>query len=145
MKLKNLYLVIILLLGEGIIITAFNYYSEGYDRNLVLSNMAVASLIFWIFAIELMNPIINLKDETQAAVGGIGIRWVFLFIFVAGSIAIMVNSFNSKDSELTKFWLFEAALLMLLVLGLYFSRTVTEKVAQVYHEEKKNEITAQCN
>ena len=137
MKLKNLYLVIILLLGEGIIITAFNYYSEGYDRNLVLSNMAVASLIFWIFAIELMNPIINLKDETQAAVGGIGIRWVFLFIFVAGSIAIMVNSFNSKDSELTKFWLFEAALLMLLVLGLYFSRTVTEKVAQVYHEEKK--------
>lgn len=137
MKLKNLYLILFLLLGEGIIIVSFNHFGKAIHPDILTSNIIVASVIFCLCAIELMNPIIDLNDETQAAIGGIGIRWVFLFVFVAGSIALMAYSLVNKKTDFTSFWLFESILLMVLTLGLYFSRTVTEKVSQVYHEEKK--------
>lgn len=137
MKLKNLYLILLLLLGEGIIIVAFNHFGKGLDDQIRMSNIIVASVIFCLCAIELMNPIIDLNDETQAAIGGIGIRWVFMFVFIFGSIGVMAYSMQNKEVDITSFWLFEAILLMVLILGLYFSRSVTEKVAQVYHEEKK--------
>jgi hypothetical protein len=137
MKLKNLYLILFLLLGEGIIIVSFNHFGKEIHPDILTSNIIVASVIFCLCALELMNPIINLNDETQADIGGIGIRWVFLFIFIFGSIAVIAYSLVNKNTDLITFWLIESILLMVLTLGLYFSRTVTEKVSQVYHEEKK--------
>jgi len=89
MKLRHFYLLLIILLGEGIIITAFKHFGKGIDENVLNSNIIIASLIFILFAIELVNPIINIKDEAQSSIGGIGIRWTFSFIFVAGSISVM--------------------------------------------------------
>ena len=74
MKLRHFYLLLIILLGEGIIITAFKHFGKGIDENVLNSNIIIASLIFILFAIELVNPIINIKDEAQSSIGGIGIR-----------------------------------------------------------------------
>jgi hypothetical protein len=137
MKLKNLYLILFLLLGEGIIIVSFNHFGRDVQPDILTSNIIVASVIFCLCAVELMNPIIDLNDETQADIGGIGIRWVFLFVFIFGSIAVMAYSLVNNKTDFISFWLFESILLMVLILGLYFSKTVTEKVSQVYHEEKK--------
>lgn len=137
MNLKFLYLFLIILLGEIIIIVGFNRFGTGVNSDILMSDIIVSSVIFCAIALEFTNPIVNLRDETQAAIGGIGIRWVFMFVFIAGSIGVMVYSFKNKEVDITLFWLLQAVLILILLLGLYFSRNVTEKVSEVYHEEKK--------
>ena len=137
MNLKFLYLFLIILLGEIIIIVGFNRFGTGVDPDILISEIIVSSVIFCAIAFEFTNPIVNLRDETQAAIGGIGIRWVFMFVFVVGSIGVMVYSFKNKEVDISFYWLLQAFLFLILILGLYFSRSVTEKVSEVYQEEKK--------
>lgn len=150
MKLKTLYLILILIIGEVIIITGLNYFGKGLSDNILNSNIALVSLVFCLFSLELVNPILNIKDPAQSAVGGLGLRWFFSTIFIIGIIALVVYSFNKKELSITLYWMVAGVLALVFFLGLFFSKSASDKVAEIYEEEKTlrsgiKDIKAQLN
>lgn len=136
MKLNKFYLFPLFIIGEVLIVASYLHFGKAIYHNLVISNIIITTLIFSLLLVEFANPILDLTDETQAAIGGIGIRWLFTFFFILGSIGLIFYSFKIKHFDIVTYWIIEAALFFILLLGLFFSKGVAEKVSEVYHQEK---------
>jgi len=138
MNAKNLFSLLLLLIGEALIIVCFLFFGKDLDKDILKLDVIVSSVIYTLFFIDLIFPLINFADKSQKAVGSIGLRWFFTIIYAIIAILAMFFLQNVKPIEANSQIIIQCILFFLLLIGLFFSVSSSAKVKEVYLEEKQN-------
>lgn len=144
MNSKNIFLWLLLFLGQALIIAGFILFrGERIPDNIFVLNTVISSFVYWVLFLNYRIPWIDLKDKSQKQIGALGITWFVTLFYAALAIGTMlvnlisinVVSFNYSFNIqiiLHGVWLF------LFSLGMWYSRHSSDKVQAVHQEQTKN-------
>jgi len=138
MNTKNIFSVLLALFGELILVFCFIHFGANISKEILVLNIIVSSIIYFLISIDFFLPWINLKDKTQKQVGSIGLRWIITLIYIITSISVMVLFNSIKPINYTNQIIIHFILIFFLLVGFFLSFSVSDKVSEVYYEEKKN-------
>jgi hypothetical protein len=138
MNTQRIFSYLLLLVGEALIIICFLYFGSNLDTNILALNIIVSSIIYSLLFIDILFPIVDLKDNSQRTIGSIGLRWFFTFFYILSAIGVMVVFNIIKPIDTNSQIIIQCILVFLLLFGMYFSITSSHKVPEVFMEEKLN-------
>ena len=136
---NSLLLKVIILIGEIVLICAFFLFRGDMPTNIFVLYMIVSSIIYLSFFIDFFISWVRPEDKSHRIFGGLGVRWysVGLYAFLAIS-AMLFASFEYELSFETQLCI-HSGLLLLFLFALGTASRSSEKVAQVYEEQRKDE------
>jgi hypothetical protein len=138
MSSKKTFSLLLALFGEALIIFFFLYFFKNTQIEVLILNIFVSTIIYCLLFADLIFPWVNLKDKTQKQIGSIGIRWFFTYSYLILAIGAMVYFNNEKPTHFAYQLMIHGILLFIILLGLFISFSTSEKVSEVYFEEKEN-------
>jgi len=138
MDAKKIFSVFLLIIAEALVIICFLYFGNNLDSKILTLNICVTSIILLILYFDIILPRIDLKDKAQKAIGTLGVKGVVGFIYMFLSIGAMI-SFNINEPVVFYTQLIVHGILFLFLgIGMYYIMSLSDKVLEVYKEEKKN-------
>ena len=143
MKNKHLFSVLLILVGEALIITSWIFFGSSIDSNVLTLDIIVSSIIYSLFFIDALFPMLDFKEKSQKIVGSLGIRWFITTIYNVLAIGAMVVFLFIKPIDINGQILIQAIFLFVLLIGLYSASTSSEKVEEIFLDEsqKFNRLT----
>ena len=138
MNTRKLFQVLLLLTGEALIVICFLYFGRNLNPKLLTLNIIVTTIIFLLYTIDIIFPLVDFKDKSQQTIGSIGIRWFFTLFYTLIAIGAMVIFNTIKPLDITSQAIIQGIFFFLLSLGLYFTLSSSDKVQEVFLEEKQN-------
>jgi|WetSurMetagenome_2_1015567.scaffolds.fasta_scaffold00598_12 hypothetical protein len=135
MNAKRIISVLLLLAGEVLIIFCFLHFGKNFDKKVLTLDIIISSIIYLLCFIDMLFPLINLKDKSQKVIGSIGLRWFFIFFYMLIAIAAMIIFTKTIPLEITSLYLIHGILFFLLCVGLYFALQASQKVNEVFQHE----------
>lgn len=122
-------------LGELLIIACFLHFGRNMEQPFQILDIIISSIIFSLYFIDILFPLVNLKDKSAKKVGSIGIRWVFTFIYSLTAIGAMLVFSYALKWELTSQLLIHGILLFFMTLGMWGAFSATKKAEAVYSDQ----------
>ena len=122
-------------LGELLIVACFLHFGRNMEQSFQILDIIISSIIFSLYFIDVLFPLINLNDKSARKVGSIGIRWVITFIYSIAAIGAMLVFNQEPHWELTGQMLLHGILLFLMTLGIWGAFSASNKVEAVYYEQ----------
>lgn len=124
--------------GEAIIIAAFLIFRGNLAENILVLNMIISSLIYGLIFFDILMPWIDLNDKSQKKVASLGMRWIFTGLYMVTSIGVML--LGNLIYEWTFGWqlIAQCVLIFLLILAFVAILSASDKVSEVYEQEKLN-------
>lgn len=138
MNAKKIFSLFIALFGEALIILGFLHFGKNLQSEILTLNIVVSSIIYCLVFVDFIFPWVNLKDKAQKQIGSIGLRWFFTYLYIALAIAAMVIFNTVKPIHFTNQILIHGILFFVVLLGLFLAFSSSDKVREVYFEEKQN-------
>jgi hypothetical protein len=138
MTTKNTLSWLLLLFGEGIIITAFILFKGETPTDILVLNIAAGSLVYGLFAFNFRTPWINLKDKSQKQVGALGINWLTTWSYAVFAAGLIATGYFVPELTFAIQLFIHLAFLFFLFLWLLLSRHSADKAAEVYMQETQN-------
>jgi len=130
--------VLLLIAGELLIIISFFYFGRNLDTNLLVLNIIVSLIIYSLFFIDILIPMVDFKDKSQKTIGSIGLRWFFTLLYTLTAIGVMVIFNEVKPIDINSQIIIHAILIFFLSLGIYFAVSSSTKVNKVFLVEEQN-------
>jgi hypothetical protein len=129
---------LILLIGEFLLIFSFLHFGSNTPNNVLFLNICVSSIIYFLLSSSILFPILDLKEKAQSGVASIGINWFISIAYTICAIILMLFFSITKNQEykIETQILIHFILLFFLLVGGFISNKASEKVAEVYHEQK---------
>ncbi|MFM7683777.1 MAG: hypothetical protein ACKO7P_13710, partial [Bacteroidota bacterium] len=138
MNAKKIFSLFIALFGEALIIFGFIHFGKNLQSEILTLNIVVSSIIYCLVFVDFIFPWANLKDKAQKQIGSIGLRWFFTYLYIALAIAAMVIFNTMKPIHFINQILIHGILFFVVLLGLFLAFSSSDKVREVYFEEKQN-------
>lgn len=138
MNAKKIFSLLLALLGEALIIFCFLHFGKNVQTEILTLNIIVSTIIYCLVFVDVIFPWVNLKDKSQKQIGSIGLRWFFTFFYLILAIGVMVIFNTVKPIHFTNQIIIHGILFFLLLLGLFMAFSSSDKVREVYIEEKQN-------
>lgn len=138
MKLNKLFSILILLFGEALIIFCFLHFVKSLETSIMVLNIIVTSIIYINFFIDILFPIIDLKDREQKKVVSLGIKMFFSTVYALLAITIMVVCNTIIQVGFSSQLIFQGILFFVLLLGLYLIVYAEHKTHKTFSEENQN-------
>lgn len=138
MNAKKIFSLFIALFGAALIILIFLHFGKNLQSEILILNIIVSSLIYCLVFVDLIFPWVNLKDKAQNQIGSIGLRWFFTYLYIALAIGAMIIFNTVKPIHFSNQILIHGALFFIVLLGLFLAFSSSDKVREVYNEEKQN-------
>ena len=138
MNAKKVFSLLLALLGEALIILCFLNFGKNLQTGILTLNIIVSSIIYCLVFVDFIFPWIDLNDKAQKQIGSIGLRWFFTYFYLILAIGIMVIFNTVIPIHLSNQIIIHGILFFLLLLGLFLAFSSSDKVSEVYFEEKKN-------
>lgn len=138
MNTRRIFSVILLLAGELLIIFCFLNFGKNLDSKIVTLDIIVSTIIYSLFFVDLLYPILDLKDKSQKVVGSLGLRWFFSTLYILSAISLMVIFIWKWPLDISSQYLIHGILFFLLILGLFFVINSSHKVEQIFIEETQD-------
>ncbi len=138
METKKILSWVSLLLGEALIITGFILFGEHLERNTLILNIIIASIIYSLFFSDILFSWINLGDKSQRKVGAIGVRWIFTWLYALLAIAAMLVCNSLVKLAFPAQLFVHGILIFLLLLGFIAVVSVSNKTKEVFTQETSN-------
>ena len=136
MDIKKVTLFLLVYIGEALIIISFLYFGRNFTIRILTLNIIVSSIIYSLFFFEFLFPIVDFKDKSHKTIGSLGLRWIFKSSYTVVSIVAMVIFNTVKPIDFNSQIIIQGILLFLLSIGLFMAMSASEKVHEVYLEEK---------
>jgi hypothetical protein len=129
---------LLLIIGEILLILTFLLFGNVLQLDVLVLNIIVSSIIYFMFFSSFLFPLINLKDKTQSDIGFIGVNWFFIasYSFVAIAVMLYFNIVYKESGKFDNQLLIQAILFFFLLIGGFLSRKTTDKVSEVYQAQK---------
>lgn len=128
---------LILLLGEILLVISFLYFGKNLDKNVLFLDIVISSIIYFLVFNSFLTPLLDLKDKSQSKVGSLGVSWFFSSGYAIIAILLMFYFSKHKESEFETQILAQSILFFFLLIGVFISNRTSEKVSEVYFEQKK--------
>jgi hypothetical protein len=138
MNTKRIFSLLLALFGEALLIFCFLHFGKNVQSEILTLNIIVSTIIYCLVFVDALLPWINLKDKTQKQIGSIGLRWFFTFFYLILAIGVMIIFNSVKPIYFTNQIIIHGILFFLLLLGLFMALSSSDKVREVYFEEKQN-------
>ena len=138
MNAKRIFSLLLALFGEALLIFCFLQFGKNIQSEILTLNIIVSTIIYCLVFVDALLPWINLKDKTQKQIGSIGLRWFFTFFYLILAIGVMIIFNSVKPIHFTNQIMIHGILFFLLLLGLFMAFSSSDKVREVYIEEKQN-------
>lgn len=142
MKLKIFSILLTLLCIAFAAVIMFYLIPEGVLANNVRwLDFIIIDVNIVLCAYNITAPPINLNDDSHKQVGGLGIRWLTLFLYAFGAIGFMIINiavcFDNPGNALSFSWQMcvQVFLLILLSAGILSSAFSSKKVEEIYFKE----------
>lgn len=130
--------VLLLITGESLIIISFLYFGRNFNSNILILNIIVSSIIYSLFFIDILIPMVDFKDKSQKTIGSIGLRWFFTLLYTLFSIGVMLVFNLVKPIDVYSQIIIHGILIFFLSVGIYFAVSSSRKVNIVFlNEEQK--------
>ena len=138
MSTKKIISWLLLLFGEAIIITAFILFRGTAPDNIFVLNIAVSSVIYGLFFVDILVPWVDFNDKSQRRVGSLGLRWFVTWFYAILAIAAMIVGNAVYELAFTMQLIIHLILFFFLSLGMLGVTYSSGNVKQVYEQETKN-------
>jgi hypothetical protein len=135
---KKIFTLLLLAAGEVLIIICFLYFGRNLDTNILTLNIIVTTIIYALFNIDILFPMVDFKDKSQRIIGSLGIRWFFTILYSLFAIGAMVFFNKDKPIDFNIQIIIQGILFFLLLLGFLLAFSASAKVNEVYVEETIN-------
>jgi hypothetical protein len=126
------------LFGEVLIVLGFLHFGKNLQSEILTLNIVVSSIIYCLVFVDFIFPWVNLKDKAQKQIGSIGLRWFFTYLYIALAIGAMVIFNTVKPVHFANQLLIHGVLFFVVLLGLFLAFSSSDKVREIYFEEKTN-------
>jgi hypothetical protein len=130
--------VLLLLFGEVLLIISFLYFGQNTQTDILVLNIIVSSLIYFITLSDIIFPFINLYDKSQKQIGSIGLRWFFTFLYQISAIGLMIYLNHINPVQFITQLLTQSILFFLFLISLFSTNSSLKKVGELYEEETIN-------
>ena len=91
MKTKSVMTWLIAIAGEALIVAAFlMFFSDLLPSDVLVLDVFVASVVYWLFFIDLIKPWTPENDPSQKRASSLGVRWFFTILYDIAAIAAMI-------------------------------------------------------
>ncbi|MEI6852869.1 MAG: hypothetical protein WCL06_08505 [Bacteroidota bacterium] len=137
MKPNKVFTSLLLLFGEAIIIFCFLHFAKGLSTEILVLNTVVTSLIYLLYFIDKLIPMVDLKDKSHREVGAMGVKWVYATIYMVLAVSVMIFFNGIHPIDFTSQLIIHGALFFVLLLGVYFSSYSSRKAHSIYVEENQ--------
>lgn len=138
MNSKMLLLLLLAILGEILIVLSFLHFGKEAGAGALTLNIIVTTIIYVGIIYDFISPLISLKDKSQRQIGSLGLRWFITSSYSIIAAGLMIYFGIVKPAEFISQLLIHGFLFFLFLLGLFGSSISSEKVEEVYAEEKLN-------
>jgi hypothetical protein len=138
MNAKRIFPLLLALFGEALLIFCFLHFGKNVQSEILTLNIIVSTIVYCLVFADFLLPWINLKDKSQKQIGSIGLRWFFTFFYLILAIGVMIIFNSVKPIHFTNQIIIHGILFFLLLLGLFMAFSSSDKVREVYIEEKQN-------
>jgi len=138
MNVKKIFSLLLVIFGEVLLILSFLHFGRNIQTEILTLNIVVSSMIYFLLFIDIIVPWVNFKDKSHKSVGSIGLRWFFTFFYILVAIGIMVVFNTVKPIHFTTQTIIHGVLFFFLLLGFFLAFSSSDKVSEVYVEEKQN-------
>lgn len=138
MNTKKIFSLLLVIFGEALLIMCFLYFGKNIQTEILTLNIVVSSLIYCLLFIDIIVPWVDFKDKSQKTIGSIGLRWFFTFSYIIVAIGAMVVFNSAKPVSFTIQIIIQGILFFFLLLGYFMAFSSSDKVSEVYVEEKQN-------
>jgi hypothetical protein len=138
MNAKKLFSLFIALFGAALIILGFLHFGKNVQSEILTINIVISLMVYCLVFVDFVFPWVNLKDKAQKQIGSIGLRWFFTYIYIVLAIGAMVIFNSVKPIHFINQIIIHAVLFFILLLGLFLAFSSSDKVREVYFEEKQN-------
>lgn len=135
MKNKHLFSALLIFAGEALIITSWIFFGSSLNSSVLTLNIVVSSIIYSLFFIDALLPMLDFKEKSQKIVGSLGIRWFFTSIYNVIAIGAMVVFLFIKPIDFNGQILIHAIILFALLIGWYSASTSSDKVEEIFLDE----------
>ncbi|MDO9255785.1 MAG: hypothetical protein Q7U54_09760 [Bacteroidales bacterium] len=138
MNSNKTFSILFMLAGEALIIICFLYFGKNLANELLALNIIVSTIIYALFFLDIIFPMVDFKDKSQKTIGSLGLRWLFTSVYTVAAIAAMIISNTVKPIEINSQILIQGIFFFLLSLGLYIAISSSKKVHEVFAEQSLN-------
>ena len=137
MNKKNILAALLLVAGEALIIVCFLFFGNNLTHDLIILNILVSSIIYALYFVRILIPLVDLKESSHRAIGSLGIRWLVTIIYTIAAIIAMVSLNVPIPTVFYSQLLIHGILFFFLLLGLFSAFSTSDKVKQVFVNEKQ--------
>lgn len=138
MNKHKIFSILLFLAGEALIVICFFYFGRNLDSNILMLNIIVSSIIFFLFFIDILFPFVDFKDKSQKTVGSLGIFWFYRGFYMLVAIAAMAFFNIVKSADFNTQIIIQGIIFFVLCLGLFFAFFSSQNVKQVFDVENQN-------
>ena len=138
MNSNKTFSILLMLAGEALIIICFLYFGRNLAHELLTLNIIVSTIIYALFFLDIIFPMVDFKDKSQKTIGSLGLRWLFTSLYTAAAIAAMIIFNTVKPIEINSQILIQILFFFLLSLGLYIAMSSSQKVHEVFAQQSQN-------
>ena len=136
MSAKNVYLVLAVLLGYGLIIGGFVAFGQSLKQSVRVLDIIVSCLIFTQFTQFAIFPLIDRSNDAHKEAGMMGIHFTVLRIYCIAALCVMIGGIVC-DVPFRYQLMGQLSLLLLLLLGRVATLHAGEKVERIYKKEEQ--------
>jgi hypothetical protein len=137
MNKKNSLATVLMVAGETLIIICFLFFGKSLSQDVLILNIIVSSIIYSLYFVDILIPLVDLKESSHKAIGSLGIRWLVTIAYTIAAITAMVILNMTVPAGFYSQLLIHAILFFFLLLGLFSAFSASEKVKQVFINEKE--------
>lgn len=138
MNAKKIFSLLLVIFGEALLILSFLHFGRNVQTEILTLNIVVSSIIYCLLFIDIIVPWVNFKDKSQKTIGSIGLRWFFTFFYTLLAVGAMVVFNSVKPIHFSNQIIIQGILFFFLLLGYFMAFSSSDKVREVYVEEKQN-------
>lgn len=127
-----------LFLGEILIITAFILFKGNLTDNVLALNIVVTTIIYGLFFVDILIPLVDYNDKSSKTIGSIGVRWLATWLYAIIAVAVMLISNITLNLVFSTQLIIHGILFFLLLLGIVAALHSSDKINEVYEQETAN-------
>jgi len=137
MNAKKIFSILLVLVGEFLIIISFIYFGNNLSSEILTLDIVVSSVIYSLFFIDVLFPMIDFNDKSQKVIGSMGIRWFTSLLYKLSALGVMIAFMLTKPVDFDSQIIIQGILFFLLLLGFFSAVSSSGKVEDTYVKEKQ--------
>jgi hypothetical protein len=135
MHTKTILWWLLLCFGEALLVAAFFLFRGDMPDSILVLNIAVSSVVYWLFAGVFGVPWIDTAERSQRQTGSMGIQWWIAGLYSVAAVAVMLLANAVFRWTFGTQFLVQATGGFLLLGGLLAASHVSAKVHGMYQAE----------